>query len=89
MKSILTISVIVIIFVLFIGLVVSMPDMPEPTGYESYVVQPGDTLWGIAHQSDGWNKYDGHEIIDDICERSDCTATIYPGQVIYIPMYSE
>lgn len=62
--------------------------MPEPAYYESYVVKSGDSLWVIAQQSDGWNKYDGQMIIDDICERSNCSALIHPGQVVYIPMYS-
>lgn len=60
---------------------------PEPVDYVEYVVEPGDTLWGIARNSDKWNKMDASIIIDDMCEASNCTATIYPGQVVYIPMY--
>lgn len=61
---------------------------PEPVSYEQYVVEEGDTLWGIARQSDMWNKMDASIIIDDMKERSECTTTIYPGQVVYIPMYN-
>jgi hypothetical protein len=87
MTSIIKPAIVIIAFVLFIVLAINVFSMPEPVSYERYVVQRGDTLWEIAHQSDGWNKYDGQAIIDDIQERSDCTATIYPGQVVYIPMY--
>lgn len=62
---------------------------PEPVEYMEYVVEPGDTLWGIARQSDMWNKIDASIIIDDMCEISNCTAAIYPGQIVYIPMYGE
>lgn len=62
-------------------------NVPEPVRYETYIVKSGDTLWGIAHQSDGWNKMDAYYIINDMQERSNCTTTIYPGDVIYVPMY--
>ncbi len=86
MKNFIIAAIVILAFVLFVANVFAMP---EPVDYERYVVKSGDTLWEIAQQSDGWNKYDGHSIIDDICERSNCTATIYPGQVVYIPMYSK
>lgn len=82
---IISIVIVVLVCVFFIACI---PSMPDPVDYERYVVKSGDTLWGIAQQSDGWNKYDGHSIIDDICERSNCTAMIHPGQVVYIPMYN-
>ena len=85
MKFIIISTIIILVCVI---LMANSFSMPEPVSYESYVVKSGDTLWEIAQQSDGWNKYDGHDIIDDICERSNCTATIYPGQVVYIPMYN-
>ena len=85
MKFIIIATIIILVCVI---LMANSFSMPEPVSYESYVVKAGDSLWVIAQQSDGWNKYDGHDIIDDICERSNCTATIYPGQVVYIPMYN-
>lgn len=61
----------------------------EPVDYVEYIVKPGDTLWEIARGSDMWNKIDASIIIEDMCERSNCTATIHPGQIVYIPIYGE
>ena len=85
MKFIIITTIIILVCVI---LVANSFSMPEPAYYESYVVKAGDSLWVIAQQSDGWNKYDGQMIIEDIRERSNCTATIYPGQVVYVPMYN-
>lgn len=60
---------------------------PEITGYKEYRVKSGDTLWMVASESNGYNKIDTRKIIDDIEEESGCTAYIYPGQVVYIPIY--
>lgn len=88
MKKLLTVLLIAGILIGGFTLVVKALQTPEPVSYERYVVEKGDTLWGIAHQSDMWNKMDASIIIDDMQEKSDCTATIYPGQVVYIPMYN-
>lgn len=87
MKLFFAVVLILAVCVLFVGCLANIYNMPEIKSYESYVVQPGDTLWGIAHQSNGWNRIDGQMIIKDIRDRSNCTSTIYPGQVVYIPMY--
>lgn len=87
MKKLLTVLLIAGIIVGGCALVVKSMQTPEPVSYERYIVKQGDTLWGIAHQSDMWNKMDAFIIIDDMQERSECTAAIYPGQVVYIPMY--
>lgn len=60
---------------------------PEPKYYETYVVEKGDCLWNIADDSDGWNKLNNRKIIEDLCNESNCSSMIYPGQVVYIPMY--
>ena len=89
MKKLLTGLLIAVIIIGSFAFVVQAMQTPEPVSYERYVVEKGDTLWGIAHQSDMWNKIDASYIIDDMQEKSNCTATIYPGQVVYIPMYND
>lgn len=61
--------------------------VPDPIDYVEYVVQEGDTLWDIAHQSNGFNKVDIREIIDDIEDKSNCSGSIVPGDIVYIPVY--
>lgn len=87
MKKLLIVLLIAGILICVFTLVVKALLTPDPVSYERYVVEKGDTLWSIAHQSDMWNKMDASIIIDDMQERSNCTATIYPGQIVYIPMY--
>lgn len=55
--------------------------------YDEYTVSYGDTLWALTELSNGHDHIDPRVIIDDICEKSDCTANIYAGQTIYIPCY--
>lgn len=88
MKKLLTVLLIAGILIGGFVFVVKALQTPEPVSYERYVVEKGDTLWGIARQSDMWNKMDASIIIDDMQEKSNCTATIYPGQIVYIPMYN-
>lgn len=88
MKKLLIVLLIAGILIGVFTLVVKALQTPDPVSYELYVVEKGDTLWGIAHQSDMWNKMDASIIIEDMKEKSDCTATIYPGQIVYIPMYN-
>ncbi len=52
------------------------------TTYDSYVIQPGDTLFQICME-----KYGSTEEISQICQLNGITADeiIYPGQVIVLP----
>lgn len=61
--------------------------VPDPVDYTQYVVESGDTIWDIAHMSDGYSKVDTREIVQDIIEYSNCSDMIYPGDIIYIPNY--
>lgn len=89
MKKVLTVLFIMALIIGMFALIANAMKVPEPAYYERYVVQRGDTLWGIARNSDLWNKVDASYIINDMQERSNCTSTIYPGQVVYIPMYND
>lgn len=64
-------------------------DDPEPESYVEYIVEPGETLWSIACLSNMWNKIDTSIIIEDIKDASNCTEVIYPGQIVYIPIYGK
>ena len=82
------ISVLVVTFILGIitGCIIS--NRPQPIGFDKYSVKSGDTVWGIARLSNGWNNIDGSYIVEDIMSASNCTELIHPGQVVYIPVYS-
>ena len=86
-KSFLTLLVITLCAVIFCAIVSNAYSQPEIIDYEEYVVERGDTLWVIAAQSNGYDFMDTRKIIDDIEKESGCTAYIYPGQVVYIPIY--
>lgn len=48
-------------------------------------VDKGDTLWSIARPfSEG---RDIRKVIDIIQSESDCGSTIYPGDILYIPVF--
>lgn len=59
-------------------------DVPESPPVE-YVVEAGDTLWGIASTHSGPGE-DVRRLIRDISDLSGVSAgTIHPGQVLLIP----
>ena len=89
MKRVITYVLVAALMIVGLALIVQALETPEPVYYETYVVEKGDTLWSIAQHSDMWNKMDARNIIDDMEEKSNCTALIYPGQIIYIPMYND
>ena len=61
--------------------------VPRPSsgarGEERYVVQPGDTLWGLAAERFGGDPRKG---IWEIQERNELAgALLVPGTVLYLP----
>lgn len=64
-------------------------DRHEIVGYDTYVVTSGDTLWGVAKLSNGYDHMDTREIIYDIEKASNITADIESGDVLQIPIYEE
>lgn len=52
----------------------------------TYWVEPGDTLWKIAREYSTEGQ-DVRRVIDIIEELNDCTATIYPGQNLTVPVF--
>jgi nucleoid-associated protein YgaU len=65
---------------IFPGEVLQIPQIPAPpAGATVEVVQPGDTLWGIAGGDE--------ELVQQIAEINQLTdpSLIFPGQVLVIP----
>lgn len=52
-----------------------------------YQVESGDTLWTIARQYTNHEKQDVRRVIDIIEDINDCTADIYPGDCLTIPVF--
>ena len=87
MRRFVIVCLIAIMIVGAILICVKTFEQPKIVAYEKYVVHSGDTLWDIAKESNGWTKMDTYDIIYAIEEASNCTAHIYPGQIVYIPIY--
>lgn len=57
------------------------------TTYSEIRVQTGDTLWDLAKEF-GPDHKDIRKIIYEICKVNDVSAeSIYPGQILFIPVY--
>lgn len=53
----------------------------------TYYVEQGDTLWTICRQYSGDN-HDVRRVIGMVEEINDCTAIIYPGDALEIPVFT-
>ena len=84
-EAALLLSITIIIVVSLINLF----KVPSPIYFKKYVVEKGDTLWSIASLSNGYDKMDTREIVEAIEQKNNTSATIFPGQIIYIPMYED
>lgn len=87
MKKPIIIAGIIVVAILILGAMRSS-GKPGFELYESYVVETGDTLWGIAEEY----KPDGmgyREYIYLLKEHNGIGADIYPGQAISVPVYKE
>lgn len=81
-----------LVIILTIGLLtaiigtVTASDPYEYTETTAYWVEPGDTLWKIARKYSN-PRQDVRQVIALIEELNDCTATIYPGDYLRIPVF--
>lgn len=88
-KCYLSVFAMLILLAIWVIATVQIYAVPEPVSYDTYVVQSGDTLWSIAKRSNGIDNMDIRNIIDHIEEESKVTSSIYPGQIVYIPVYED
>ena len=60
------------------------PTLPEIKYWKEYTVKEGDTLYTIIDHDNG---YDFRNIIDLVKEHNNIENSIYPSQVIEIPVW--
>lgn len=90
-EAIATLGVMVITCALCIWFVIWAFTAADNAAYEysdttTYWVESGDTLWKIAREYSTDNQ-DIRRVIDIIEELNDCTATIYPGDCLTVPVF--
>lgn len=74
------------IIILFLNIHKVMANTKSVPIYQTYTVQPGDTLWSIAEDNRVHN--DIREDIYNIEQLNHCTANIKVGQELLIPVNS-
>jgi len=77
---------IIFIITLGIGLVTSSANSDKDLELIKVIVKPGDSLWLLAEKYDN-NKMDLRKLIYNIKNINNIGDTIYPGQIIEIPLY--
>ena len=77
---------IIIFITLSIGLVTSSANSDKDVELIQVIVKPGDNLWLLAEKYDN-NKIDLRKMIFEIKSINNIGDTIYPGQLIEIPLY--
>ncbi|KJS83413.1 MAG: hypothetical protein JM58_12745 [Peptococcaceae bacterium BICA1-8] len=68
------------------GLVTSSANSDKDLELIKVIVKPGDSLWLLAEKYDN-NKMDLRKLIYNIKNINNIGDTIYPGQIIEIPLY--
>lgn len=76
---------ILVLFFLGIAFVTNTANASKPEQFIQVNVQAGDSLWAIADRYDN-NQIDLRKFIYQIKEINKIDDTIYPGQVLYIPV---
>lgn len=71
----------VLVFAITINYVQALNSKPEE--YGQWVVQRGDTLWGIAAENRGYTEI--RKYIYQIQKLNDIGPNIHPGQVLLLP----
>ena len=74
------IAVMVLVLTIVYGTVQASKDAPV---VETHIVQPGETLWGIATVNRGTTEI--RKYIYQIQSLNDVGSTIYPGQTLILP----
>lgn len=75
----------VLIFIFSIGAIVDPANANKEEQFIEVIVAKNESLWSIAEKYDD-NKIDLRKFIYQIKELNQINDTIYPGQVLYIPL---
>lgn len=85
----LTVMLAAIVAVITFGVWLFISSDKQTYSYEdttTYWVEEGDTLWRIAREY-STERQDIRRVIDIIEDINDCNATIYPGQMLTVPVF--